>query len=138
MRLLTRSLAAAGAICAWQLLLPAANAQAPTPEAKTAPQAETPSPGLSEPSHNIPDDKLDKAAAAIKSVVTVQQDYRERMSTAGPTEKENIAHEAVDALTKAVTDHGLSVEEYSSILEVAQNDPAIREKILQRIRPREQ
>jgi hypothetical protein len=30
---------------------------------------------------------------------------------------------------------GLSLEEYDSILEVAQNDPEVREKIRQRIRP---
>jgi hypothetical protein len=36
---------------------------------------------------------------------------------------------------KAITDQGLSVEEYDSILEVAQNDPEVREKIRQRIRP---
>ena len=36
---------------------------------------------------------------------------------------------------KAVTDQGLSVQEYTSILVVAQNDPEVREKIVQRIRP---
>ena len=46
-----------------------------------------------------------------------------------------ILNEAVSALEKAVTDQGLSVEEYNSILQVAQNDPAVREKIRQRIRP---
>jgi hypothetical protein len=30
--------------------------------------------------------------------------------------------------------HGLSIEEYTSILVVAQNVPVVREKILQRIR----
>ena len=44
-------------------------------------------------------------------------------------------NEAVHALAKAVTDQGLSVEEYDPILEVAQNDPGVREKIRQRIRP---
>jgi len=34
-----------------------------------------------------------------------------------------------------IGDQGLSVEEYESILEVAQNDPDVREKIRQRIRP---
>ena len=33
------------------------------------------------------------------------------------------------------SDQGLSLEEYDSILEVAQNDPEVREKIRQRIRP---
>jgi hypothetical protein len=43
--------------------------------------------------------------------------------------------EANNELTKAVTEQGLSVEEYSSILDVARDDPKIREKILQHIRP---
>jgi hypothetical protein len=43
--------------------------------------------------------------------------------------------EAVNAIEKAVTDQGLSVEEYDSILKVAQNDPEVRDKIRQRIRP---
>jgi hypothetical protein len=34
-----------------------------------------------------------------------------------------------------IGNQGLSVEEYDSILEVAQNDPDVREKIRQRIRP---
>ena len=42
------------------------------------------------------------------------------------------------AMSKAVTEEGLSVEEYDSILEVAQNDPGVREKIRQRIRPSDQ
>ena len=33
------------------------------------------------------------------------------------------------------SDQGLSLEEYDSIPEVAQNDPEVREKIRQRIRP---
>ena len=37
-------------------------------------------------------------------------------------------------LANAVTDQGLSLKEYDSILEVAQNDPEVREKISQRIR----
>jgi hypothetical protein len=46
-----------------------------------------------------------------------------------------IAIEAINALAKAVTDQGLSLKEYDSILEVAQNDPEVRGKIRQRIRP---
>ena len=46
--------------------------------------------------------------------------------------------EALSAMRNAVTDQGLSVEEYDSILTVAQNDPGVREKIRQRIRPSDQ
>jgi Domain of unknown function (DUF4168) len=46
-----------------------------------------------------------------------------------------IAEETINALAKAVTDQGLSVDEYTSILEVAQANPEVREKIRKRIRP---
>jgi hypothetical protein len=42
---------------------------------------------------------------------------------------------AKSTMAKAVTDQGLSVEEYNSILVMAQNNPEVRGKILQRMRP---
>ena len=98
-------------------------------------QVQSPSPGLLDPSPNIPDHKLDATAAAIKQLASLKQDYQQRIAAAAPSDKERILNEAVNALAKAVTDQGLSVEEYDSILEVAQNDPDVREKIRQRIRP---
>jgi anti-sigma regulatory factor (Ser/Thr protein kinase) len=111
-------------IAAGLLFVPAANAQ-----------VQSPSPGLSNQSPDIPDQKLDAAAAAIKRVASLKRDYQQRIAAAAPADKEGILNEAVHALAKAVTDQGLSVEEYDSILEVAQNDPGVREKIRQRIRP---
>jgi hypothetical protein len=108
----------AGLLCA-----PAANAQ-----------AQPPSPGLSDQS-SIPEQKLNAAAAAIERVATLKQDYQQRIAVAAPADKERILNEAVNALAKAVTDQGLSVEEYVSYLVVVQNDPDVREKIRQRIRP---
>ena len=123
MRVLMRPIAAALLIAAGLLFVPAANAQ-----------VQSPSPGLSDQSPNIPDQKLDAAAAAIERVASLKQDYQQRIAAAAPSDKERIANEAINALAKAVTDQGLSVE-YDSILEVAQNDPDVREKIRQRIRP---
>jgi predicted TIM-barrel fold metal-dependent hydrolase len=124
MRVLMRSAAAILLIAAGFLFVPAASAQ-----------VQSPSPGLSEQSPNIPDQKLDAAAAAIERVASLKHDYQQRIAAAAPADKERILNEAVNALAKAVTDQGLSVEEYDSILEVAQNDPDVREKIRQRIRP---
>jgi len=123
MRVLVRPAAAILLLAAW-VFVPAANAQ-----------VQSPSPGLSDPSPNIPDQKLDAAAAAIERVASLKQDYQQRIAAAAPSDKERIANEAINALAKAITDQGLSVEEYDSILEVAQNDPEVREKIRQRIRP---
>jgi uncharacterized protein DUF4168 len=108
----------AGLLCA-----PAANAQ-----------AQPPSPGLSNQS-SIPDQKLNTAAAAIERVASLTQDYQQRIAVAAPADKERMLNEAVNAVAKAVADQGLSVEEYVSFLVVAQNDPDVREKMRQRIRP---
>jgi hypothetical protein len=68
----------------------------------------------------------------------LQNDYKQRVAEAKATaERERIMTEANNEVTKAVTDQGLSVDEYVAILEVAREDPAVRGKILQRIRPAE-
>jgi hypothetical protein len=129
MQLLTRPLAAAVMTGAWLLSLP----QISIPQANA--QAQSPSLGLSDHSQNIPDQKLDAAVAAMERVVSLKQSYQQQIAAAPPSDQERIAAEATNALTKAVTDQGLSVEEYDSILEVAQNDPQVGEKIRQRLPP---
>jgi hypothetical protein len=127
MRTLTRSLFVAALMAAWYSSFPSANAQ-------TA-QGEAPSSTPSSPAATITEQKLDAAAAALERVIGLQKTYEQRLAQSEQGDKERIVAEANDALTKAVADQGLSVEEYSSILEVAQNDPEVRGKLLQRIHP---
>jgi hypothetical protein len=109
----------------WLLSVPLANAQ-----------TQSPSPGSSEQTpKNILDQKLDAAAAALEQVASVKEDYKQRIKAADPSDRNRLAEEAHNALVKAVTDRGLSVEEYTSILQLAENDPDVREKILQRMHP---
>ena len=122
----TRSIAAALLAVGYLSTVPAANAQN---------QAPAPDPSQSQASPNIPEQKLAAAAAAIERVTSVHQEYRQRMAAAAPSDQDRIADEATGALKKAVTDQGLSVEEYSSIIDVAKRDPGVREKLLQRVRP---
>lgn len=120
----TWTIAAVALAAAWFGPVSGANAQA---------QAPTPSPGAPQPSANISDQKLDATAAAIQHVTTVTHDYQQKMAKADPSDKERLAKEANGALVKAVTDQGLSVDEYNSILRVAQNDPGLKAKIMQRL-----
>jgi Domain of unknown function (DUF4168) len=83
----------------------------------------------------LSDQKLSAVAAAIERVASLQKDYRQRIAEAeAPAEKERIVAEAHNEFTKAVTEQGLSVEEYASILDMAHDDHEIREKLFQRIR----
>ena len=99
--------------------------------AQTQPPAASPS----QQAPNITDQKLDAIAAALERVVGVRENYERKLKEAPASDAERIADEAKGELVKAVTDQGLSVEEYNSILVVAQNDPEVRKKIIQRMRP---
>lgn len=91
-------------------------------------------PEASTPSANIPEQKLDAAAAAVKGVSAVRDDYEQKLAQAPQDQKPRIVDEADNAMAKAVTDQGLSVEEYTTILQVAQNDPTVRDKLLERLK----
>jgi hypothetical protein len=141
---LLRSFAAAALSVSALLLIPAANAQMNPPQAR--PQAQSPQtqppqtqppqtqlPQTQPPSAPISDDKLNAAAAAIGQVATIRQSYESKIAAAPASDQQRLTKEANDALTKAVTDQGLSVDEYNSIIRTAQNDPVVRQKLTQRI-----
>lgn len=86
------------------------------------------------PATDISEQKLDAAAKAVKNVSTIRDSYEQKLIKAPADQKAKLADEASDAMAKAVTDQGLSVEEYTSIIEVAQNDPVVRNKLLQRLK----
>lgn len=132
---LLHTLAAAALSVAGLLPLPAANAQMNPPQA--SPQAQSPQtqpPQTQSPSAPISDDKLNAAAAAIKQVSGIHQSYESKIAAASPSDKQRLTIEANDAMAKAVTDQGLSVDEYNSIISAAHNDPAVREKLTQLMR----
>ena len=83
---------------------------------------------------DISEQKLDAAAKAVKNVSTIRDSYEQKLVKAPADQKAKLADEASDAMAKAVKDQGLSVEEYTSIIEVAQNDPVVRNKLLQRLK----
>ena len=122
MRLFTRSLAATILTAGCYLSIP------------TNSLAQLPSPGPSTSAPDLSDQKLSAVAAALERVASLQMDYGQRIAEAeAPAEKERIVAEANNELTKAVTEQGLSVEEYTSILQQARDDSKIRRKILQHI-----
>ena len=123
MRLFRRSLAAAVLAAGCYLCIPTVHVL-----------AQSPPPGPSTSAPDLSDQKLSAVAAALERVASLQQDYGQRIVEAeAPAEKERLVAEANNELTKAVTEQGLSVEEYTSILQRARDDSEIRLRILQYI-----
>jgi Domain of unknown function (DUF4168) len=86
-----------------------------------------------QPTTAISDQKLDQAAAAMARVNSLHRSYRQKLTEAPPDEQNRVLAEANEALQKAVMDQGLSVDEYNTIIKTAQNDPAVRDKLVQRL-----
>ena len=136
---LLRSFAAAALSVSALLLLPAAIAQMNPPQAR--PQAQSPQTQLPQtqprqaqpPSAPVSDDKLNAAALAIGQVSSIRQGYESKIAAAPAPDKQRLAKEANDAMEKAVTNQGLSVDEFNRIIRTAQNDPAVGQKLSQRI-----
>jgi hypothetical protein len=79
------------------------------------------------------DQKLDQTAATIQNLQKVRATYDQKVSAAPPEEQGKVVAEANTAMQKAVTDQGLSVDEYNSIIQSAQNDPSVREQLVKRL-----
>jgi hypothetical protein len=132
MRPVTYAFTAALLAATWQF----SSASAQTPPAES-PQTDTPqaqSPAPAKPTASIPDQKLDAAAAAMQRVASLKREYFQQLEAASSDDQRRIASEASIALEKAVTDEGLSVKEYTTILEVAQTNPQVRQKIIERMK----
>ncbi len=123
---------------AWLLLPLIAIAQAQPPkQAQAGPQVQ-PSPERQSPRSSVSDQQLDAAAKAIRQVRVVRQSYAQKLAAAPSSEKARIAGEANDALVKAVTDQGLSVGEYNAIMNRAQTDATLAQKLVERLTPSKQ
>ena len=86
-------------------------------------------------SPQISDRKLDAAAKAIKRLHDIEQRYDEKLKKTAPADQDSVIKAADGEMKKAVTDQGLSVEEFATILETAKNDPAVRQRLVQRLQP---
>lgn len=87
---------------------------------------------------DIPDQKVEAAAAAMKQVASLKQQYQSLLDDAAVPDQDQIAEEAEEALTIAVRQQGLSLDEYGAILEKAKSDPQLRGRIIARLQPKEQ
>lgn len=97
--------------------------QTQAPPAAAAPAAKT----------AVSDQQITQAAVAMRKVMSIRQVYSQRLNQAKPEDRSRIAAEGQTAMKQAVTDQGLSVDQYNTILQLAQNDPDMRAKLISRI-----
>lgn len=98
-------------------------------------QGQPPANGASaESPAGISDQKLKEAATAIPQVEGIRQNYTQQLAEAPAGDKQRLQNQAGDEMKKALADQGLSVAEYNSILETAEQNADVRQRLIQRMR----
>ncbi len=82
---------------------------------------------------NISDRKLDAAATAAKNAADIKEAFDQKLAQASVADKMRIAIEADEAMVKAVTDQGLTLDEFKAIMRLAERDPAVRSRFVRRL-----
>jgi hypothetical protein len=82
------------------------------------------------PDANISDGTIGKAGAALRDVAKLQQKYQGQIESAGPAQKQGLSEKANAEAVQAIQSHGLSVQEYSTVVRTAQNNPQVKQRLL--------
>jgi len=122
-----RPFAAAFGAAALLLIAAAPGEAQPTSKSQTHSQSQSAGP--------ISDQKIDAAAKAMAQVSNVRESYEKKIASASDADKGKLMNEAGHAMTKAVTDRGLTVAEYNAIVDRAKTDPDIRHKLVAHLPP---
>lgn len=119
---------------AW-LLVPALAVEQPQMPTPGSPGSTDAAPSAQAPAQasQIPDRKITQTATAMQKVMTLRETYEQRLASATPSQRGAIAQQGEVAIQKAVTDQGLTLAEYNSIIQLAQNNPDLRQKLLSRM-----
>jgi hypothetical protein len=78
----------------------------------------------------IPDDTINKAGAALHDVAQVNQKYVGESEKASPAQKQTLSAQANAEAVQAIQSHGLSVEQYTSVIRTARNDQQVKQRLL--------
>ena len=84
-------------------------------------------------SGGISDQKLKEAAHAIPQVEGIRQNYQQQIAQAPDGDKPRIQNQAGDEMKKALADQGLSVAEYNSILQTAEQNAEVRARLIEQM-----
>lgn len=93
----------------------------------TMPQGQ---PGAAAQGTTVPDATIGKAGAALRDVANLQEKYQPKIKSATPKEKEGLSAQANAEAVQAIQSHGLSIQEYSSVVRMAQTNPQLKQRLL--------
>jgi hypothetical protein len=89
------------------------------------PQADTAQEGA------VPDALVHKVGAALRQTATIRQKYTQRAQAAStPEQKQALSSQVETEMMRAISDQGLSLQQYNQVIQMAQADPALKQRVL--------
>lgn len=83
------------------------------------------------PQEELTKNNLESFARAYREITVIHTDYERRiLESSDQTQADALQREANQKMNRAVTDHGLSIQEYNTIHGTIQNDPALKEEFM--------
>lgn len=80
---------------------------------------------------DVSDAKVQKVGAALREITRVRNDYGARLTSAQTDEeRQGLQMEAQAVMVEAVRGQGLSVGEFNDVVEAADDDPTLRDRVL--------
>ena len=80
---------------------------------------------------SIAKNNLEPFVGAFKEVSKIHNTYEQRIiQSSNQAQTEALQQEANKKMNQAVADHGLTVEDYNTILKAIKNDPVLKEEFL--------
>ena len=96
------------------------------------PQSGAAGPGVTGQQGKLSDTTVQKVGTALRQMASIRQEYSERaQATPAPQQQKELTDQAQTEMVKVISDQGLSVQQYNQVIQMAQADPALKERLLQ-------
>jgi hypothetical protein len=83
------------------------------------------------PQENVDDATVHKVGAALRQVATIRQQYAQRAQAMdSPEQRQGLTEHARNDMVKAIGDQGLSVQQYQQVIQMAQADESLKQRLL--------
>jgi vacuolar-type H+-ATPase subunit H len=78
----------------------------------------------------LSDMTVQKVGKALRQAATIRQQYTDRAQSKPPQQQEQLTEQAQGEMIKAINDQGLSVQQYNQVIQMAQADPTLKQRLL--------
>jgi hypothetical protein len=86
--------------------------------------------GVTSQQGQMSDAMVHKVGVALRHVADIRQQYSQRAQSMSPQQQGTLDDQAKNEMVKAISDQGLSIQQYQKAIQMAQADPSLKQRLL--------